>query len=142
MLVAVANFTVPLEAHLFRTRLQAEGIFAVVAHDHHVGMAANIAWGLGGAKVQVRREDALAARAIERDCIAGRYRAELDATFGQEAERCPHCGGADFKTYSFVWDRAIVMTAAVLGGTAFPTLAEPLRRCRRCQTEWRRQLAE
>ena len=42
-----------MEAHIFRLRLEAEGIFAVVAHEHHVWANWPYAMALGGVKVQV-----------------------------------------------------------------------------------------
>ena len=36
MLVTIATFTNPLEAHIVRGRLQAEGIETYVAHEHHI----------------------------------------------------------------------------------------------------------
>ncbi|HEX2114187.1 MAG TPA: hypothetical protein VHM01_07255 [Alphaproteobacteria bacterium] len=57
VLVTAETFTEPWEAHLFCTRLQAEGLFAVVAHEHHVGMYWPYALALGGVKLQVLRSD-------------------------------------------------------------------------------------
>jgi Putative prokaryotic signal transducing protein len=145
MLVTVANFTEPWEAHMFRTRLQAEDIFAVVVHDHHVGMETYLALGLGGAKVQVPRDDAAAARAIERNAIAGRYRSELDAVFGQETESCPNCGAAgDFRMRPRLLhsSMAALFYLLMLGYASLPTVPSTIRSCRRCNTRWRRQLPE
>jgi Putative prokaryotic signal transducing protein len=141
VLVTVANFTEPWEAHMFRTRLQAEGILAFVAHDQHVGNDGFIATALGGVKVQVTPDDVDAARAIERDCRAGRYRAELEAAFGQEAEHCPNCASVDFTTGPSQGHIAAAAVALVAGG-AFPTLGESIRWCRQCGTRWDRQLPE
>jgi hypothetical protein len=77
MLVAVARFPDPLEAHIACGRLRAEGIDAHVA-DAHMGLA-NWEWRLavGGTRVLVDERDAAFARNVIRDLDAGRY--ALDA---------------------------------------------------------------
>ena len=62
-LVIVASFATPTEAHILRTRLEAEGIPCLIANEHIVN--ANPLWSnaLGGVQVQVRQPDA--ARAME-----------------------------------------------------------------------------
>ena len=82
MLVTVASFTEPWEAHLFRLRLESEGIPAVVAHEQHVWAMWPYAMALGGAKVQVPPDEAEKAREVERRCRAGDYRAELEVEMG------------------------------------------------------------
>jgi hypothetical protein len=144
MLVTVANFTEPWEAHMLRTRLQAEGILAFVAHDQHVANDWGIATGLGGAKVQVPSENAEAARAVEREAIAGRYRAELDAAFAQETERCPQCGAGDFAVRPRLrhsWF-AVFVYLTTLGYAAPPSVPAAMRQCPKCRTRWPRRLAE
>ena len=66
-LFIVASFATPIEAHILRTRLEAEGIPCLIANEHVVN--ANPLWSnaLGGVQVQVRREDAELAAEIMRD---------------------------------------------------------------------------
>jgi len=141
MLVTVANFTEPCEAHLFRTRLEAEGIPAFVAHEQHVGNNWPIGWALGGAKVQVLRDMADDARAVERKCIAGHYRRELLEELGEPEECCPLCGSTDFKSRAAIPKMLLLMAVFLITGIVFP-LATVMRLCRVCGAGWRRQLAD
>lgn len=88
MLKTAATFVEPWEAHLFRMLLEAEGLFAVVAFDQHAWTNYSIAWAIGGVRVLVVEGELEQARAIERRCRAGDYKAALDAAFGS-AEASP-----------------------------------------------------
>src|SRR5688572_10798090 len=97
MLVTVANFTEAWEAHLFCYRLEAEGVPAVVNHEHNVGIYWPYALALGGAKVQVHHVDRNTARFVERRCLAGDFYRELSEEFGDlDDEKCPRCGSVVF----------------------------------------------
>jgi hypothetical protein len=89
MLSTIAIFTEPWQAHLFRLRLEADGIFATVAHEHHVTLNWPWALALGGAKVQVRHADRDRALAVETRARAGEFVAELEAELGPLDDR--HC---------------------------------------------------
>jgi len=80
MLVAVARFADPLEAHIACGRLRAEGIDAHVA-DANMGLA-NWEWRLavGGTRVLVDEREAERARAIVRELDAGAYALDADST--------------------------------------------------------------
>jgi hypothetical protein len=55
VLITIAKFREPQEAHMLPHRLWAEGIFAVVSHQYHVGNNWVYSTALGGVKVQVLR---------------------------------------------------------------------------------------
>ena len=57
MLITVATFTDPLEAHIVRGRLEAEHIECFVMHEHHIWANWFLSTALGGVKLQVRPED-------------------------------------------------------------------------------------
>lgn len=136
MLTTVATFRDPWEAQLFRLRLEAEGVAAFVAHDHHIGMNWQWSTALGGAKVQVLDEEAADALSIARRCRAGDFRAELLDMFGDIDEpHCPACGSGTFEqrhTYPLV-----VLSGALfmLAGVIVPPWRW-VRRCRACGTRW------
>ena len=73
MLITIATFTNPLEAHIVRGRLQAEGIETYVAHEHHIWANWFLSTALGGVKLQVRPEDAQQAGEILRQEQAGDF---------------------------------------------------------------------
>ena len=136
MLVTVATFTEPWEAHLFRLRLNAEGIFATVAHEHHVWANWPYAMALGGVKVQVPQSETERALAVERRCRAGDYRAELEAEFGQlDSSRCPHCGAPEVASRRSLPQLAALIASAVLAGLIFP-LRSTVHRCGSCRAKW------
>ena len=99
MLRTVATFTEPWEAHLFRTLLQSEGLFAVVAFDQHVSAHYSIGWAIGAVRVQVVESEFDQARAIERRSRTGEYSTALEAEFGPEGPlHCPHCNSTHCRT--------------------------------------------
>lgn len=137
MLVTVANFTEPWEAHMFRLRLEAEGVPAVVNHENHVGNYWPYALALGGAKVQVHQRDCDAARMIERRCIAGEFHRDLSEEFGDvDDNSCPRCGSAVFTTRP-TWPQAFMLISSVIAaGIIFP-LRNAIFHCKACGKAWR-----
>ena len=136
MLKTVAEFTEPWEAHLFRTRLEAECLFAVVAFDQHVGVNYSVSWALGGVKVQVIEDELEQARAIVQRCHAGEFENVLDAEVGgQELWTCPRCGAQDHTR------RRSPSLLLSLAGTFVFGIVLPFRgyvnRCNQCETRWR-----
>ncbi|MBC7092559.1 DUF2007 domain-containing protein [Candidatus Bipolaricaulota bacterium] len=63
-MVIVASFGRPVDAHLARMELEAEGIQAFILDEHAISANPFYAPALGGVKVAVREEDAARARAI------------------------------------------------------------------------------
>jgi hypothetical protein len=98
MLITIATFTNPLEAHIVRGRLQAEGIETWVAHEHHIWANWFLSTALGGVKLQVRPEDVQQAGEILRQEQAGDYETLVEETGKEDAEprpTCPACGSED-----------------------------------------------
>ncbi len=96
MLTTVAAFREPWEAHLFRLRLEAEGIPAFVIHEYHVGNMWSLSTALGGARIQVCDGQEADARSIAHRCARGEFRDLLDEEFGAaEAITCPVCGSRE-----------------------------------------------
>ncbi len=91
MFTTIARFQEPWEAHIFRARLEAEGIPASVLHEHQVWVNWVYSNALGGVQVQVADEHVAAAQAIEARYQAGEFAADLDAEFDdpQAAPRKP-----------------------------------------------------
>ncbi len=93
MLTTIATFREPWEAHMLRSRLDAEDIPAMVAHQFHVGVNWAQSTALGGVKVQVPEWFEEEAMRVERWAREGIYRSELEAEFGDlDDPRCPVCG--------------------------------------------------
>ena len=75
-----------------RCRLEAEGIEAFVAHEHHVRLNWFYATALGGAKVQVAANDAEAAKQIVEAVARGEYALPDEPN---DLKACPKCHSAD-----------------------------------------------
>lgn len=80
MLVTVASYWLPYEAHLARSKLEAEGIPAALADEHTIEAQWLFSNALGGVKVMVHPLYADAARAI----LAADFSASVDAMTGAE----------------------------------------------------------
>jgi hypothetical protein len=74
-LVQVARYLKPMEAEILRSRLEAEGIFAVVT-DHNMGGVNPFFAIIGGARVLVLEPELDAAREVVRAIERGDYKLE------------------------------------------------------------------
>ena len=98
MLITIATFSNPLEAHIVRGRLEAEGIETSVAHEHHIWANWFLSTALGGVKLQVKPEDAQRAGQILQQEQAGDYEALVTDSAEEIAEprpACPVCGSEE-----------------------------------------------
>ena len=82
MLVTVASYWLPYEAHLARSKLEAQGIPAALADEHTIEAQWLFANALGGVKVMVHPLYADAARAI----LATDFSALVDTPEGSDGE--------------------------------------------------------
>ena len=139
MLTTVAAFREPWEAHMFCSRLEAEGVPAFIAHEYHIWNAWHFSICLGGVKVQVPSEMAGDARSIEERCRNGEFVAQLEHDFGDLEElRCPNCGSNErWKRRPIV--RAVISIAVSLwSGMVFPPLGW-VYFCEECGTKFKSQ---
>jgi DNA-directed RNA polymerase subunit RPC12/RpoP len=98
MLITLARFRDPWEAHMFRSRLEAEGVFALVDHQYHIGMNWPWSLALGEVKVEVLDLELEEARSVWQRCRNGAFEIELLDLFGTLDDRhCPHCGSRDYR---------------------------------------------
>jgi hypothetical protein len=72
-LVLIARLFTPFEAHMLRSRLEAEGVLAVVADDQIVGANPFLTMAVGGVRVLVPELDAERAREIVSAIERGEY---------------------------------------------------------------------
>ncbi|AFT69142.1 hypothetical protein B5T_00858 [Alloalcanivorax dieselolei B5] len=130
-MITVAAYTDPLQAHLARGRLQAEGIQAEVVHEHHVWANWALSNALGGVKLQVAEADAERARTVLGELAEGAF--ELDEPEA-DRPRCPRCGGLTGSELKMRWRVAMV-------GFFLFSLPLPFRRreyqCIDCGQRWR-----
>jgi hypothetical protein len=98
-LTTVDWFTEFWKAHLFRMRLEAEGIPAFVIHEYHTNLDWTISLSLGGTKVQVPTELYEEANEIRIHCNQGQFRKVLEDSVGDlDENHCPNCGSTDCET--------------------------------------------
>ncbi len=126
---------------MFRSRLAAEGVPAIVIHERHVGNAWHFSTALGGVRVQVSSDHMETAGAIARRCGAGEFREALESRFGATDEiHCPKCGSRDYRRRRPVPRAALALALSFLTGVIIPP-AGWIYICGRCGTKFTRSLA-
>ncbi len=136
MLVTVASFRDPWEAQLFRSRLEAEGIVALVAHQNHIGMNWAYSTALGGVKVQVPDAELAGVREVVARCRAGGFRDDLLAVFGHlDDPRCPRCGLLHFERRRPYPQVLLALALFLASGVPTPPW-KWLRHCLNCGAYW------
>lgn len=128
MLITIARYSLPYEAHLAKSRLDAEGIPAFVADEHTIGMQWLYSNALGGVRLQVPEPWAEEAR-----CILAEDREQpLMESQGEDRPSCPRCGSEDTEIHQ----RGRRWAFLVFLGLDFPLF--PVRnviRCHHCGEE-------
>lgn len=121
-LITVAQCTDPLEAHILAGRLNAEGIPAFVAHEHHVWANWFMSQALQGVKVQVAARDSAEAAKLLAELEQGAFAVEAP-------ERCPECGSDKGAAHSL--SRRIALLALWFLALPLP-YSKHSSRCRQC----------
>lgn len=135
--VTVGAYNNPLEAHLARGRLEAEGNPASLAHERHVWANWLYSQALGGAKVQVPAEYAERAARVRDAHNKGEYEESPDEALpGADANVCPRCGSGAFRSTFSPAKILLVLLSLGLAGVIFPPRRE-CHVCARCGHHWR-----
>jgi hypothetical protein len=130
-LVGIASFASPVEAHLARGRLLAEGIEAALTGEHAAGLLS----GLQGVRLWVREADRDRALAlIPSEAPSGVRRSAHFVTADLDAPRCPRCQGLAVEADPL--QRPLLAFAWRVLGVPMPAL-RARRRCRLCGKSWR-----
>ncbi len=114
MLVTVATYNSPIEAHIFAGRLEAEGIPCVLEDEHIIAANWLYSNAVGGVKLRVRRDDAESAAALLRqmepageDGTLDPCETALDAEISEpdDSEACPECRSKNvrYQKYAKRW---------------------------------------
>ncbi|MGI9275337.1 MAG: DUF2007 domain-containing protein [Endozoicomonas sp.] len=104
MLVTIARFSFPYEAHLARGLLEVESIPAFVADEHTVSMNWLYSNALGGVRLQVPARFGHRAREV----IMTRHN-ENESLFDDYVGTCSHCGGKRLQWCLLGKRRAFIM---------------------------------
>lgn len=134
MLVTLARFVDPWEAHVVRARLEADGIPATVAFAHHAIANWPMSLALGGTAVQVPGTLLDRSRALLADYAAGILEDELNEEAGIQGEHCPACGSTDFKR-TMPWQKRLGAIVVMLVFAPYPTHRNRFI-CRACGCRW------
>lgn len=130
----VASFRYPWEAHMLRLRLEAEGIPATLASQHHIANNWLYSQALGGVRVQVPRSWLRQAHAVETNARAGVFQEELRAEYeDMDDAKYPRCGSSQFGKFR-------PAAAVLLSSLSFPFVGIPAigwsYDCKACGATW------
>jgi hypothetical protein len=101
MYTLVSTHMTPIEAHIFKGRIEAEGLIAVVLFEHHIWAKWSLSHALGGVRVLVPHAMANAANQVIQKINSGEYEKLLIKEQGITIMSCPKCGSN--KTGAHVW---------------------------------------
>lgn len=139
-LITIASYPQPIEAHIAKGRLEAEGILCFLGDENIVSVHPFYSNAVGGVKLKVR--EAEAERAVE---ILEQIRGEEAApnTFSAEDHEpqpntviCPNCGSEDAYTTRF--SRKIFALSLALFGFPLPFISRTFH-CPACGHEWKKK---
>lgn len=140
MYVTLASFSNPLDAHILRGRLEAEGVECHLADEHIVAANWLYANAVGGVKLQVRREQVdAAAQILEQVSPPGADGAaeacDDNPVQAPGASRaCPHCHSKNVHYERFA--RRWVFLSWLLLGFPLPFLRRKWS-CDDCEHAWK-----
>jgi hypothetical protein len=139
MLITIATFLEPAEAHIVRARLEAEGIPAVVASDGIASLDWAYSQAIGGVAVQVPASDRDAALEMLRAYEAGEFARDVDAEVGTTDAVCPGCGTPPAETAMRVplTQKLLAVGVLLVAGGLFPTRRSAVT-CAACGRQWDR----
>lgn len=130
MLVTIASFSFPHEAHLAKAQLEAAGIPSFIADEHTINMQWLYSDAMGGVRLQVLAELADEAKEILSEPFE--ILEEQDIPLPPQTEEtppgCPACGAALGERRT---DRRAAMISWLLLGLPF-FLGRDIRRCTSC----------
>lgn len=105
MLITIGRYLNPIEAHIVKGRLEAEGVPAYVQHEHHIWAKWTISLALGYVKVQVRPKDVEASSAVIEKLQAGEYALADEEVV--DVSCCPRCGCTKKERVNWSWKLAL-----------------------------------
>jgi hypothetical protein len=97
MLVTIARYSFPYEAHITKSKLEAMGVPAFIADEHTVNMQWLYSSAMGGVRLQVLQEQAAEAIELLKEDNSENLVMESAAT--EPAPVCSKCGGVLSEPY-------------------------------------------
>lgn len=143
MLVTVATYQSPIEAHIFAGRLEADGIQCILEDEHIVAANWLYSNAVGGVKLRVYRDDAEAAIALltrlesaGEDGTLDSCDHALDAEIAfedEDAVHCPNCQSKNTRYQKFA--KRLVFASWLLLGFPLPFMRRKWV-CEDCDHSW------
>jgi predicted nucleic-acid-binding Zn-ribbon protein len=138
VLVTVATFPEAIEAHIYRNRLENEGIPSVIADENVV---TNQPWhsiAYGGVKLRVRAQDQERALALINEIRYGAANEQLTAgnENGVSSLTCPVCESKRIKQKSITGTWSLIKSILFL----FPVRTRKKMVCLNCGYRWRAEI--
>jgi hypothetical protein len=108
MYTTVSIHTNPLEAYIYKGRLEAEGIEGLVLFEHHIWAKWSVSHALGCVRLLAPSNMIEQASQVVRAVQAGEYEAILIAQQGLSQHACPRCGSTNNGVHAWLWKLALV----------------------------------
>ena len=139
-LVTIASYPQPIEAHIAKGRLEAEGILCFLADENIVSVHPFYSNAVGGVKLKVREEEAEKAYTIlqQIDALAPEPNTfeVADHLPNENTVICPNCGSED--AYATRFSRKIFALSLILFGFPLPFIRRTFH-CPACGHEWKKK---
>jgi hypothetical protein len=129
MLVKIATFSFPHEAHIARALLDAMGIPSFVADEHTINAIWLFSDAMGGVRLQVPAAFAIQAQEILNGPVEIESIPELNVGHEPESAACPYCSGVLGEQY-VAGRRFAFATWLILGFPFWPI--KKVRKCMAC----------
>jgi len=134
MLITVATFTNPIEAHIVRGRLECEEIPAFVSHEHHIWAKWSLSQALGGVKIQVAPSLAQQASQIISEINAGVFALTPEADESESEDiHCPKCNSTSIFWRTWSWKLSLFVLFFLYIPVPYSTY---LSKCKKCGNRW------
>lgn len=136
MFKTIASFINPLEAHIARGRLEAEGIPGLLVHEYHVWANWAYAQALGGVKLQVHKNLEQAAMPVMRAHFSGQYETALAAQGIEYTDNiCNKCRSSHYKSELSV--TLLILSLISLSIQVVLPVRKNNHTCNECRHKWR-----
>ena len=126
-LVVLRTFESPVEAHVLRSKLESEGIHAVVFDENVIGVMPIYSVGIGGVKVMVLEEDVEVAQELIASIDAVAFTDEHG-----ETKKCSNCGSTNlYHGKTLRSKKGLLSGILTLLFSTYP-MYDPVYRCKDC----------
>jgi hypothetical protein len=129
MLVTIATFSFPHEAHIAKATLEASGIPAFLADEHTINMQWLYSNAMGGVRLQVPQEFAAQAQEVLNEPAEIAPIPELEPGPAPAPGACPYCGSRLGEPFA-AGRRPAIFTWLLLGLPLWPV--REVRKCTAC----------